>query len=86
MPSREEIKTHKQFQKYLKERGICKECGEIRALTVAEVVHDPIIPSYVKELIVPILKDQREMQRKVAGAIILAYLRGVDEGKEHNGN
>lgn len=61
---------------------ICKECGEIRALTVAEVNLDPIIPDYIKELIVPLLKEQREMQRKVAGAVILAYLRGKNEGQE----
>ncbi len=61
---------------------ICSECGEIRALTVAEVNLDPIIPDYVKELIVPILKEQREMQRRVAGAVILAYLRGKQEGEE----
>ena len=77
MDTREEITTHKQFQKYLKERGICSKCGEIRALTVAEVNLDPAIPDHVKELIVPILKAQREMQRQVAGAIILTYLREV---------
>ena len=79
-----EITTHQQFQKYLKERGICSKCGEIRALTVAEVIHDPIIPSYVKELLVPILKEQREMQRRVAGVVILAYLRAKQEGEESN--
>ena len=60
----------------------CPKCGEIRALTVAEVNLDPLIPGFIKELIVPLLKEQREMQRKVAGAIELAYLRGKDEGKE----
>lgn len=54
---------------------ICPHCGEIRALTVGEVNLDPAIPDYVKALIIPILKDQREMQRKVAGAVILTYLR-----------
>lgn len=86
MSKQEEIKTHKQFQKYLEERGICKECGEIRALTVAEVNHDPIIPDYVKKLLVPLLLDQREMQRKMAGVVILSYLRAKQEGEESNGN
>ena len=61
---------------------ICPKCGEIRALTVGEVNKDPLIPDFIKELIVPLLKDQRELQRLVAGAIELAYLRGRDEGQE----
>lgn len=80
MSKQEEVKRWKESIK------VCPECGEIRALTVAEVNTDPLLPSYIKELIVPILKSQREMQRQVAGAIELAYRRGVQEGKESNGN
>ncbi len=64
---------------------ICPHCGEIRALTVGEVNKDPLIPDFIKQLIVPILKEQREMQRRIAGAIELAYLRGKQEGEEREG-
>ena len=70
----------------IKQGEICPECGEIRALTVGEVKHDPLIPDFIKELIIPVLLSQREMQRTMAGAIELAYRRGKQQGEESNGN
>ena len=58
---------------------ICPHCGEIRALTVGEVNKDPLIPNWLKKVIVPILLEQREMQRRVAGAIELVYFRTKQE-------
>lgn len=74
-----------EVQRWKDSLGICPKCGEIRALTVAEVNTDPLLPHFIKELIVPILKSQREMQRQVAGTIELAYRRGIAEGKEGKG-
>lgn len=60
----------------------CPNCDELRALTVAEVNTDPLLPHFIKELIVPNLKRQRELQRLVAGSAELAYRRGNQEGRE----
>lgn len=47
-----------------------------------EIKTDPLLPDFIKELIIPVLVEQRNMQRKVAGAIELAYRRGRQEGEE----
>lgn len=80
------MNKHEEVEKWKKSLGICPKCGEIRALTVREVNTDPLLPDFIKELIVPILLRQREMQRKVATSIELAYRRGKQEGEEGKAN
>jgi len=66
----------------------CPHCNtEIfdMGVTISEILHDEKIPGVVKNLIIPFLQKLKGLEREIAGSIELAYRRGIQAGKEMEG-